>query len=72
MTYVMINIINTCFAGICRKRYKESRHVVLTDSNTLRTCEDIAGLTVRVGAGIKETPEALRTDLLKFFVELKC
>ena len=46
--------------------------MVLTDINTLRTCEDIAGLTVSVGTGIKETVEALRTDLLTFFVALKC
>ena len=46
--------------------------MVLTDINTLPTCKDIAGLTISVGAGIKETSEALRTDLLSFFVELKC
>ena len=45
---------------------------MLTDINRLRTCEDIAGLTVSVGAGIKETVEPLRTDLLTFFVALKC
>ena len=46
--------------------------MVLTDINTLRPCKDITGLTVSVGAGIKETAETLRTDLLTFFVELKC
>ena len=44
--------------------------MVLTDTNTLRSCRDITGLTVSVGAGIKETAEILRTDLLTFFVEL--
>ena len=48
------------------------QHVVLTDIHTLQACEDIVGLTVSVGAGIKETAEALRTDLLTLFVELKC
>ena len=46
--------------------------MVLTDINTLRLCKNIAGLTVSVGAEIKETAETLRTDLLTFFVELKC
>ena len=44
--------------------------MVLTDTNTLRSSRDITGLTVSVGAGIKETAEILRTDLLTFFVEL--
>ena len=46
--------------------------MVLTDTNTLRACKDITGLTVSVCAGIKETAETLRTDLRTFFVELKC
>ena len=48
------------------------QHVVLTDVHILQACEDIVGLTVSVCAGIKETAEALRTDLLTLFVELKC
>ena len=40
--------------------------MVLTDINTLRPCKDITGLTVSVGAGIKETAETLRIDLLTF------
>ena len=47
-------------------------HVVLTDTNTLRPCKDITGLIASVGVGIKETAETLSTDLLTFFVELKC
>ena len=46
--------------------------MVLTDTNMLRPCKDIAGLTVSVGGQIKETAKTLRTDLLTFFVELKC
>ena len=46
--------------------------MVLTDANTLRPCKDITGLIVSVGAGIKETADTLRTDLLTLFVELKC
>ena len=47
--------------------------MLLTNINTLRTCKDIAWLTVEsVGAWIKETAEVLRTDLLTLFVELKC
>ena len=46
--------------------------MVLTDTNTLRPCKDIIGLTVSVGTGIKETAETLRTDLPTFFVELNC
>ena len=45
---------------------------MLTDVSMLQPCKDITGLTVSVGAGIKETAETLRTDLLTFFVELKC
>ena len=43
---------------------------MLTDTNTLRSCKDITGLNVSVGARIKETAEILRTDLLTFFFEL--
>ena len=50
----------------------QTGHVVLTDTNTLWPCKGITELTVSVGAGIKETAETLRTDLLTFFVELKC
>ena len=46
--------------------------MVLTDTNTLRPCKDITGLTVSVGARIKATAETLRTGLLTFFIELKC
>ena len=39
----------------------------------LRTCKDIAGLTVTsFGTVRKETSEALRTDLFTLFAELKC
>ena len=38
-----------------------TQHVLLTDTNTLRPWKDITGLTVRLGAGIKETAEILRT-----------
>ena len=50
----------------------QTQHVVLTDTNTLQPWKDIAGLTISVGAEIKETAETLKTDLLTFFVELKC
>ena len=43
---------------------------MLTDTNTLRSCKNITGLNVSVGAGIKETAEILRTDLLTIIVEL--
>ena len=45
--------------------------MVLTDISMLRPCKDITGLTVSVGAGMKETAEMIRKDLLTFFVELK-
>ena len=45
--------------------------MVLTDISMLRPCKDITGLIVSVGAGMKETAETIRTDLLTFFVELK-
>ena len=45
--------------------------MVLTDISMLQPCKDITGLIVSVGAGMKETAETIRTDLLTFFVELK-
>ena len=47
-------------------------HVVLIDNNKLKSSKDMTRLTVGVGAGIKETAKTFRTDLLTFFVELKC
>ena len=49
-----------------KKEYKDSRYEQGMWS------KGITGLTVSVGAGTKETAETLRTDLLTFFVELKC
>ena len=47
--------------------------MVLTDINTLRTCQDITTLTVTsVRASRKDTAETLRTDLLTLLVELQC
>lgn len=46
--------------------------MLLTDVNTLRIYKDITGLAITsVGAGRKETAEALRTNFLESFVELK-
>ena len=42
--------------------------MVLKDINKLRTCEDITGLTISVGTGIKETAGALRTGSLTFLL----
>ena len=49
-----------------KKEYKDSRYEQGMWS------KGITGLTVSVGAGTKETAETLTTDLLTFFVELKC
>ena len=76
MMYIVRNITKKWCAGIYRKR--NIRTDVTNTAcgvnryNTLWPCKDITGLTASVGAGIKETAETLRTDLLTFFVELKC
>ena len=75
MMYIMRNIINKTVLVFTERGIEEftlrTRHVVLTGINMLRTCKGIAGLTVSAGAEIKETAKALRTDLIRYSVELK-